>query len=111
MTFLSVLAGPGCRCRLDGARALATALGALPDGQGVPRLTVMLQDRDSRVIPAVLNALIAAKAGGMDKVLLDRLKSDDFVIRATAANGLAEIKATAAVQPLSRRIGPLREAT
>jgi cyclophilin family peptidyl-prolyl cis-trans isomerase len=52
------------------------------------------------VIPAVLNGLIAAKAGGMDKVLVERLRSDDFVVRATAANGLAEIKATEAVQPL-----------
>jgi cyclophilin family peptidyl-prolyl cis-trans isomerase len=60
----------------------------------------MLQERDLRVIPAVLNGLIAAKAAGMDKVLLERLKSDDFVVRATAANGLAEIKATEAVQPL-----------
>jgi cyclophilin family peptidyl-prolyl cis-trans isomerase len=52
------------------------------------------------VIPAVLKGLIAAKAAGMDKVLLECLKSDDFVVRATAANGLAEIKATEAVQPL-----------
>jgi cyclophilin family peptidyl-prolyl cis-trans isomerase len=37
----------------------------------------------------------------VDRVLLERLKSDDFVVRATAANGLAEIKAAAAVQPLT----------
>jgi cyclophilin family peptidyl-prolyl cis-trans isomerase len=37
----------------------------------------------------------------MDKVLLERLKSEDFVIRATAANGLAEIKAAGAVQALT----------
>ena len=37
----------------------------------------------------------------MDKVLLERLKSDDFVVRATAANGLVEIKATGAAQALS----------
>jgi len=99
-TFLSVIAGLEVDADWTVRTALATALGGLPGQQGVPRLTVMLQDRDNRVIPAVLNALIAAKAGGMDKVLLDRLKSDDFVLRAAAANGLAEIKATEAVQPL-----------
>jgi cyclophilin family peptidyl-prolyl cis-trans isomerase/HEAT repeat protein len=100
-TFLSVLAGLEADADWNVRVAVAQALGALPEQQGVPRLTVMLQDRDRRVIPPVLNALIASKAGGMDKVLLDRLKSDDFVIRATAANGLAEIKAAGAVPALT----------
>ncbi len=100
MTFLSVLAGLEMDPDWTVRTAIATALGGLPNQMGVPPLTLMLPDRDSRVIPAVLNALIAAKAGGMDKVLVDRLKSDDFVIRTAAANGLAEIKATEAVQPL-----------
>jgi cyclophilin family peptidyl-prolyl cis-trans isomerase/HEAT repeat protein len=100
-TFLSVLAGLEADADWNVRVAIAQALGALPDQQGVPRLTVMLQDRDRRVIPPVLNALIASKTGGMDKVLLERLKSDDFVIRATAANGLAEIKAAGAVQALT----------
>jgi cyclophilin family peptidyl-prolyl cis-trans isomerase/HEAT repeat protein len=100
MTFLSVLASleadPDWTVRVS----VATGLGSLTAEQGVPRLTVMLQDRDGRVVPATLNALVAAKAGGMDKVLLDRLKSDDFAVRAAAATGLAEIKAPGAVQPL-----------
>jgi cyclophilin family peptidyl-prolyl cis-trans isomerase/HEAT repeat protein len=100
MTFLSVLAGLDADPDWTVRVAVATALGSLSGEQGVPRLTVMLQDRDGRVIPATLNALVAAKAGGMDKVLLDRLKSDDFAVRAAAANGLAEIKAPGAVQPL-----------
>jgi cyclophilin family peptidyl-prolyl cis-trans isomerase/HEAT repeat protein len=100
-TFLSVLAGLDPDADWTVRVAVATALGALPDGQGFPRLTLMLQqDRDNRVTPAVLNALVAAKAGGMEKVLLDRLKFDDFVIRATSASALAEMKATAAVPPL-----------
>ena len=54
------------------------------------------------MIPAVLNALVAAKAArAWIRVLLERLKSDDFVVRATAATGLAEIKAAEAVQPLT----------
>src|SRR4029453_13093991 len=91
-SFLSVLAGLDSDADWNVRVAVATALGSLPEGQGVARLPVMLQDRDGRGIPAVLNALVAAKAEGMDKVLLDRLKSDDFVVRATAANGLAQIK-------------------
>ena len=42
--------------------AQATALGTLPAGVGVPRLQLMLEDRDNRVLPAVLAALVAAKA-------------------------------------------------
>jgi len=100
-TFLSVLAGLEADPDWNVRVAVATGLGSLPSEQGVPRLTVMLQDRDNRVIPAVLNALVASKAGGMDKVLLERLKSDDFVVRAAAANGLAEIKAAGAAQALT----------
>ena len=99
-TFLSVLASLDADADWTVRVTIATALGNLPDQQGVPRLTVMLQDRDNRVIPAVLNALVASKAEGMDKVLLERLKSDDFVIRAAAANGLVEIKAGGAAQAL-----------
>jgi cyclophilin family peptidyl-prolyl cis-trans isomerase/HEAT repeat protein len=99
-TFLSVLAGLDPDADWTVRVALATALGALPDGLGFPRLLTMLEDRDNRVIPAVLKALIGAKAGGMEKVLLQRLRSDDFVLRATAANLLAEIKAPGAVQQL-----------
>jgi cyclophilin family peptidyl-prolyl cis-trans isomerase/HEAT repeat protein len=100
-TFLSVLAGLESDADWNVRVAVATGLGSLPSEQGVPRLTVMLQDRDNRVIPAVLNALVASKAQGLDKVLIDRLRSDDFVVRATAANGLAEIKAPGAAQALT----------
>jgi cyclophilin family peptidyl-prolyl cis-trans isomerase/HEAT repeat protein len=100
-TFLSVLAGLESDADWNVRVAVATGLGSLPSEQGVPRLTVMLQDRDNRVIPAVLNALVASKAQGLDKVLIDRLKSDDFVVRATAANGLAQIKAPGAAQALT----------
>jgi len=98
--FLSVLAS------LDADRdwtvrvALATALGGLPDARGVARLRIMLQDRDMRVIPSVLKALAAAKAPGIEDVLIARLKSDDFVIRATAAGTLADLKVARAVAPL-----------
>jgi cyclophilin family peptidyl-prolyl cis-trans isomerase/HEAT repeat protein len=99
-TFMSVLAGLEADRDWTVRVAVATALGSLPAEQGVPRLTVMLQDRDGRLMPAVLNALAATKAAGVDRVLLERLKSDDFVVRATAATALADLKVVAAVQPL-----------
>jgi cyclophilin family peptidyl-prolyl cis-trans isomerase/HEAT repeat protein len=100
--FLSVLAGLEADADWNVRVAIATALGSLPEEQGVARLSIMLQqDRDLRVVPAVLNALVAAKAAGIEKVLLERLKSDDFVVRAAAANGLVEIKAAGAAQALT----------
>ena len=100
MTFMSVLAGLDADADWTVRVAVATALGALPASQGVPRLIEMLNDRDNRVMPSVLKALVLSKAGNMDRVLIDRLRTDDFVIRATAANALAELKPQTAVQPL-----------
>ena len=54
--------------------AVATALGTLPSAQSLPRLTVMLQDTDQRVIAAVLSALASSKATGVERVLLERLE-------------------------------------
>lgn len=95
-TFLTTLSG------LDPDRdwtvrvAQAGALGALPPAQGRARLLTMLNDRDQRVIPAVMSALVASKAPETDRLLIDRLRADDFAVRAAAANGLAELKAAAA---------------
>jgi cyclophilin family peptidyl-prolyl cis-trans isomerase/HEAT repeat protein len=76
--------------------AQAAAFGSLPMARGVPGLLALLDDRDPRVIPAVLSALVAAKAPEAERILLERLKADDFAIRAAAANGLADLKAAGA---------------
>jgi cyclophilin family peptidyl-prolyl cis-trans isomerase len=60
----------------------------------------MLQDKDQRVIPAVVSALVAAKAPEVNDVLLQRLKAADFVMRAQAATHLGELKVAAAVPAL-----------
>jgi hypothetical protein len=60
----------------------------------------MLQDRDQRVIPAVLRALVAAKSPDAERILTDQLKADDFVVRVAAANGLASLKAKSAIPAL-----------
>jgi cyclophilin family peptidyl-prolyl cis-trans isomerase/HEAT repeat protein len=80
--------------------AQAEALGTLPADRSAARLALMLQDRDQRVIPAVLAALVASKAPDAERLLVERLKTDDFMIRTAAANGLAELKATAALPAL-----------
>jgi cyclophilin family peptidyl-prolyl cis-trans isomerase len=81
--------------------ALAEALGRLPEGQGVARLQTMLTDRDPRVVASVLRALVAAKAPGMDRILLDRVRAFDVVSRLAAIELLADLKATAAVATLT----------
>jgi HEAT repeat protein/cyclophilin family peptidyl-prolyl cis-trans isomerase len=80
--------------------AQATALGALPNQQGVPPLMPMLKDPEQRVLTTVLAALVAAKAPRVEQILIERLGADDFTIRAAAANGLAELKAASAVPAL-----------
>ena len=67
----------------------------------------MLKDRDQRVVPAVLDALVAAKAPGAEQILLEHLKADDFVVRAAAATGLAELKAVAALPALIAALSQL----
>ena len=76
--------------------AQATALGSLPSGAGVPGLMLLLNERDPRIIPTVLAALVAAKPPGVEKILIDHLRTDDFAVRAAAANGLAALNAPGA---------------
>ena len=105
-TFLTALAG------LDADRdwtvrvAVANALGTLPSAQSPPRLTVMLQDSDQKVIPAVLGALASSKATGVERVLLDRLGNQDLSVRAAAANALADLKVAAAGAAADRGLSP-----
>jgi cyclophilin family peptidyl-prolyl cis-trans isomerase len=45
---------------------------------------------DPRAMPEILNALAAAKVEGLRDILLEQLKADDVVVRATAAELLGE---------------------
>ena len=80
--------------------AQAAALGMLTAEQAEPRLMAMLRDPDQRVVPAVLAALVRLKPLGVEQVLLAHLKTDDFVVRATAATGLGELKVASAAPAL-----------
>jgi cyclophilin family peptidyl-prolyl cis-trans isomerase len=68
--------------------------------RALPRLTPMLSDSDARVIPAVLTALTKLKAPGIDKILVERLGSEDVGIRSAAATNLGELKAEGGVDAL-----------
>jgi len=70
-------------------------LGTLPPASGLPRLHAMLDDSDQRVVPAVLGSLVRLRAPDATNILLARLTVDDLVVRAAAARGLGELKATA----------------
>ena len=99
-TFLTTLSGLDPDKDWTVRVAQAEALATLPDARGAPRLISMLGDRDQRVIAPLLRALVATKTPDVQRILLDHLKMDDFVIRSTAASSLAEIKAAAAVPAL-----------
>ncbi len=99
-TFLVTLSGldpdrdPAVRA------AQAAALGSLPDRRGVPGLMGLLGEKDHRVIPAVLSALVAARAPEAEAILIERLKADDFALRAAAAQALLQLKSAPAVPAL-----------
>ena len=98
--FLGALSGLDIDRDWTVRAAQAAALGGIPSELSLARLTLMLKDRDQRVIPAVLAALVASKAPDVARILMDQLKADDFAVRAAAANGLGELKSIPALPPL-----------
>jgi cyclophilin family peptidyl-prolyl cis-trans isomerase len=60
----------------------------------------MLQDEDRRVVPTVLSALARLKAPDLGAILLAQLKEPDFVVRATAARLIGELKPAEGVEAL-----------
>jgi cyclophilin family peptidyl-prolyl cis-trans isomerase/HEAT repeat protein len=80
--------------------SLAVLLGTLPRQSALPRLTAMLGDMDQRVVSAVLTSLVKLNAPAAGDILLDHLKSDDPVVRASAASGIGELRLPAGAQAL-----------
>jgi cyclophilin family peptidyl-prolyl cis-trans isomerase/HEAT repeat protein len=99
--FLATLAGLEPDADWTVRTAEAAALGTLPAERAMPRLTLLLNDPDQRVVPAAVAALASAKPPGVEKLLLDRLAADDFLVRTAAANALADIKAASAAGALA----------
>ena len=90
--FVLVLSGMEPDPQWTVRAALAEALATLPPGVALERVRSMLRDDDRRVIPAVLSALVRLKAPDVVSVLLAQLKEPDFVVRATAARLIGELK-------------------
>jgi cyclophilin family peptidyl-prolyl cis-trans isomerase len=61
---------------------------------------MLLQDPDQRVIPAAIAALAASKPAGAETLVLERLRADDFAVRAAAATALGTLKVASAVPAL-----------
>jgi HEAT repeat protein/cyclophilin family peptidyl-prolyl cis-trans isomerase len=80
--------------------SLAALLGTLPRQSALPRLSAMLGDSDERVIATVLTSLVKLNAPAAGDILLDHLKSDDPVVRASAASGIGDLRLPAGAQAL-----------
>ncbi|HEY7058597.1 MAG TPA: HEAT repeat domain-containing protein, partial [Vicinamibacterales bacterium] len=72
--------------------ALADVLGSLPANVAIDRVRALVEDQDTRVIPAALGALERLKAPGLDGLLVKALGHADFSVRAAAARALGELK-------------------
>jgi cyclophilin family peptidyl-prolyl cis-trans isomerase len=72
--------------------ALAGALAEVGDEVALSVLYSMLEDEDPRVLPAVLQALRAARGADAAPTLLRHLEHPDLAVRAAAAEGLAALK-------------------
>ena len=99
-TFLTALAGLEPDRQWSVRVALAGALGRLRPERALPRLTVMLGDGDARVLPSVIAAMAATGSPDLERVLIDRLRADDFAVRTAAAGALADLEIASAVEPL-----------
>jgi HEAT repeat protein len=99
--FVTVLSGLDDDPQWTVRASLANLLGTLPPEAGLARLNAMLNDPDQRVLPSVLGAMVKLRDPHIAEILLTKLKSDDPVVRAAAASGLAELKPEGAVDALT----------
>jgi len=100
-SLLFVLSGLGSDPDWRVRAALAQALEhAAPDAARY-RLTLMLNDEDQRVLPHVLASLVAVRAPDVSVVLQEQLRSNDIVVRKTAARLLGELRPDGAASALA----------
>lgn len=95
-SFMTVLSGLEPDSDWSVRAALAEALGFVSTPLAAARVRPMLEDVDARVVPAALASLVKLKASDAAEVLTSRLTHTDFMVRATAARLLGEMKATGA---------------
>jgi len=90
--FLTALSGLEPDREWSVRAAVAGALGSVAPEQAVPLLLPMLRDSDQRVLPAVLQALVTAKAPEADRIVIEHLGVEDVVVRSAAAAALGELR-------------------
>ena len=100
-TFISAISALDPDAHWSVRASLAATLAELGRERAQGPLTVMLNDKDQRVIPSVLDAIAKVGATNATEVLTARLNADDPVVRGAAARGLATIKATNAAPALT----------
>ncbi len=98
-SFLLVLSGMEPDRDWTVRAALADILGTLGP-QAIERTHSMLKDDDRRVVPAVLNALVRLKAPDAGTIAIAQLKEPDYVVRATAARIVGELKPAGGIEAL-----------
>ena len=98
--FIETLSGLGPDPQWQVRAALARALGTLPGATAASLLEAMAGDEDQRVLPAVLEGLVAAKSPRAAEIAFDKLKAADPVVRAAAASALGELKPEGAAPAL-----------
>jgi HEAT repeat protein/cyclophilin family peptidyl-prolyl cis-trans isomerase len=90
--FITVLSGLDPDPNWSVRAALAGALGSLPPENALPRLEPLLTDADQRVVPFALASLVKLKAPNAAAAALERLKADDFAVRAAAATAVGDLQ-------------------
>ena len=99
--FVFILSGLDVDSQWTVRSALASVLSTLSPEAGLPRLRAMLDDPEPRVIPSVLAAIAKHHPPEASRIMIERLTSADPVIRAAAANALAELKPANAASALT----------
>jgi HEAT repeat protein/cyclophilin family peptidyl-prolyl cis-trans isomerase len=99
--FVNVLSAMDVDSDWSVRASLAETLATLDSSAMQSRLLAALDDPDQRTVPVVLRALVRAKAQGVERLLTERLRSEDVTVRATAARLLGEVKAQSAAPALA----------
>ena len=98
-TFTMVLSGMEPDQQWVVRAALAEVLATMGP-QAIDRTRAMLRDEDRRVIPSVLTALVQLKAPDAGTIALAQLKEPDYVVRATAARIVGDLKPAGGAEAL-----------
>ena len=93
-SFLRTLSGLGPDSDWRVRRATADAMRRVDPGAAGERLAAMLDDEDERVLPNVLEALVAVGAPDAGATLTTSLGASDVVVRKTAARLIGELRPT-----------------